>query len=196
MQQFINDAVEFLKQLVEANNPVISLFMGIFIIVLESILPILPLAVFIALNMMIFGNIIGFIISWIATILGCILSFFICRRGFSDRLYRRINNKSKTEKLMNTISNIKFTNLVLITAIPFTPAFSINIAAGLSKISYRKFIAAMAIAKLAIVYFWGFIGTTLLESVTDVKIILRIIVLMVIVYLISRLVNKRFNIEG
>lgn len=196
MQQLINDSVEFLKQLVENSNPIIGMFMGCFVIVLESILPILPLAVFIALNMMVFGNVLGFIISWLSTIIGCLLAFTICRKGFSDRLYRKIKNKTNIKKLMDNISNIKFTSLVLITAMPFTPAFSVNIAAGLSKISYRKFIAAIFIAKLAIVYFWGFIGTTLIESVTDVKVILRIIALMVVVYLISRIVNKKFNIEG
>lgn len=196
MQQIINEIIEFLKQLVEINNPFIGVFMGCFVIVLESILPILPLAVFIALNMMVFGNIAGFIMSWLATIGGCLLAFTICRKGFSKWVYKKIANKPNMEKLMNKISNIKFTSLVLITAMPFTPAFSVNIASGLSKISYKKFIAAVAIAKLAVVYFWGFIGTTLLESITDIKVILRIIVLMIIVYMISRIVNKKFNIEG
>lgn len=196
MQQIINEIIEFLKQLVEINNPFIGVFMGCFVIVLESILPILPLAVFIALNMMVFGNVIGFIMSWLATICGCVLAFTICRKGFSKWVYKKIANKPSMEKLMNKISNIKFTSLVLITAMPFTPAFSVNIAAGLSKISYKKFIAAIFIAKLAVVYFWGFIGTTLLESITDIKVILRIAVLMIIVYMISRIINKKFNIEG
>lgn len=74
MQQLINDSVEFLKQLVENSNPIIGMFMGCFVIVLESILPILPLAVFIALNMMVFGNVLGFIISWLSTIIGCLLA--------------------------------------------------------------------------------------------------------------------------
>ena len=35
---------------------------------------------------------------------------------------------------MKSISNINFSNLVILIAIPFSPAFLINIAAGLSKI--------------------------------------------------------------
>ena len=196
MQQIINSIVEFLKQLVEINNPLIGFAMGFLVIVLESIIPILPLAVFIALNMMVFGKFIGFILSWVATICGCILAFTIFRKGLSNRLYKKIDNKPKIENLMNKISNIKFTSLVLITALPFTPAFTVNIAAGLSKISYKKFIAAISVAKLSIVYFWGFIGTTLLESVTDIKVILKIGILMLFVYLVSKIVNKKFDIEG
>ena len=48
---------------------------GFFIVVLESILPWLPLCVFIALNIASYGTVIGFIISWVATITGCILSY-------------------------------------------------------------------------------------------------------------------------
>ena len=48
---------------------------GFIIVVIESIIPILPLAAFIALNMIVFGSILGFIISWIGTVIGCIISF-------------------------------------------------------------------------------------------------------------------------
>lgn len=195
MQQYINEIVNFLKELVQNSNPFIGVFVGCFVIVLESILPFLPLAVFIAINMMVFGNVLGFIMSWLSTILGCILAFTICRK-LSGFVYKRISNKPNIKKLMDNISNIKFSSLVLITALPFTPAFTVNIASGLSKISYKKFIAAIFIAKLSIVYFWGFIGTTLLESITDIKVILRIVVLMVVVYMLSKIVNKKFNIEG
>ena len=195
MQDIINNIVEYLKVL-ELSSPFIGIFVGFFVIVLESILPMLPLAVFIALNMLVFGKIFGFILSWVATMCGCILAFLICRKGFSEKLYNKIKTKPNFTKIMNKISNIKFTTLVLITALPFTPAFTINIAAGLSKISLKKFIFAMGIAKLSIVYFWGYIGTTLLESITDITVILKIVVILIVVYIISRLINKKFNIEG
>ena len=160
MQQIINDIVEFLKELVLSNNIFISLFMGMGVIILESMIPILPLALFIALNMIIFGNFVGFVISWIATVMGCSLSFFIFRKGLSKRIYKNIEDKPRTYRLMNIISNISFSKLVIIMAIPFTPAFSVNIGAGLSKLKYKKFLMACLIAKISIVYFWGFVGTT------------------------------------
>ena len=48
---------------------------GVILIIMESIIPALPLSVFITLNMVAFGNFWGFIISWLSTILGCMLSF-------------------------------------------------------------------------------------------------------------------------
>ncbi len=195
MKELIDTVIEFLKVQVQANNPVIGIIIGMFVIVLESIIPILPLAVFIAINMLVFGNIIGFIISWVATILGCILSFTLCRKGLSKIFYSKVKEDSTINDYMKKISNIKFSNLVLITALPFTPAFAVNIASGLSTISYHKFILAIIIAKLSIVYFWGFIGTTFLESITNINVLIELCLIILGAYIISKIVMKKFNID-
>ncbi len=195
MQEFIETAISFLKDLVYNNNPLIGLLLGMLIIVLESIIPILPLAVFIAVNMLVFGNIVGFIISWVATCLGCLLSFTIFRSCFSNLFYKHIKNKKRLSNLMDQLSKIRYQTLVIITALPFTPAFSINIAGGLSKISYKKFMAAIVVGKLSIVYFWGFIGSTFLESITNVKVLIELVLLIFVAYVISKIVSKKFKIE-
>lgn len=195
MKEAIDVVIDFLKEQVQVNNQIIGLFIGMLIIVLESIIPILPLAVFIAVNMVVFGNILGFIISWVSTIIGCLLAFTICRKGLSDKFYSKIKKDGKIDKLMHEISNIKFSNLVIITALPFTAAFAVNIAAGLSTISYKKFFAAIVIAKISIVYFWGFIGTTFLESITNIAILIELGLILLIAYIISKIVMKKFNIE-
>lgn len=195
MQQIVQDIVNNLKELVLNNNIFLSLFVGVFVIVLESIIPILPLALFIALNMIVFGNVLGFTISWIATILGCSLSFFIFRKGLSNKLYKNIDDKPKTKRLMNVVSNISFSKLVVIMAIPFTPAFSINIGAGLSKIKYKKFLFACIIAKISIVYFWGFVGTTFIESITDITVIIKLLFILLVAFILSKFVINKFDID-
>lgn len=194
MREIIDVVIEFLKEQVQSNNPIIGIFFGMIIIILESMIPILPLAVFIAVNMLVFGNITGFIISWISTILGCLIAFTICRKGLSDKFHLNIKKDGKIDDLMHKISNIKFNHLVIITALPFTPAFAVNIASGLSSISYKKFLAAIMIAKISIVYFWGFIGTTFLESITDIKVLMELGIILLCTYIISKIVMKKFNI--
>lgn len=195
MEEFVNNILQNLNTFVYSHNIFIGLFFGMLVIIIESIIPVLPLAVFIAFNTVIFGNVLGFIISWVATIIGCTISFFIFRKGFSDKLYKKINHKEKVKELMNKISDLEFTKFVLILAIPFTPAFSINIAAGLSKMSYKKFLLALLISKLATVYFWGFIGTTLLESITDVGVLVKLGIILLIAFILSRIVIKKFEIK-
>lgn len=195
MQDLIKDLIGQLQDLVTNNNMFISLFFGFFIIILESILPILPLALFIALNMVIFGNFIGFIISWLATVVGCSLSFLIFRKGLSKRIYHNIDNKPRTKKLMNVVSHFSFSKLVVVLAIPFTPAFSINIGAGLSKMPYKKFLFATLISKISVVYFWGFVGTTLLDSMTDVGVLIKLGLIIFVAFILSKVIINKFDVD-
>ena len=96
---------------------------------------------------------------------------------------------------MEKFDHIKFPTLVLITALPFTPAFLINIAAGLSKMSYKKFTANILIAKLSIVYFWGYIGTSFIESITDITVLIRLAFIMLGAYVLSKIVMKKNKID-
>ncbi len=169
--------------------------LGCFFIVVESIIPILPLAVFITLNFMSFGHFIGFIISWIFTLIGCVISFFIFRKGFYKRFKRFTDSKGKLKKFMKAISNITLGQLVVLTAIPFTPAFAVNIAAGLSNISFKKYFVGIFLGKISLVYFWGYIGTSLVESLKNPIILVRIFFVVLVMYIISQFVNKKVNLE-
>ncbi len=168
---------------------------GIGLIILESIIPVLPLAVFIAFNMMAFGEVIGFIISWAATCAGCVLSYFFFSKLFSNYFLKKTSKREQLDKIMKQIKNIEFSKLVLIVALPFTPAFLVNIACGLVNVKFKKFIAAILIGKLSIVYFWGFVGKSLLESITDIKTVIIVVVLLLVSYLLSKIVNKKLNLE-
>ena len=45
------------------------------------------------------------------------------------------------------------------------------------------------------VYFWGYIGTTLLESLTDITVLFRIAGLLVVAFLISKIVEKKLKVK-
>ena len=81
----VNTIINFLSKF--------GIFSGFLLVYLESIIPVLPLSVFIALNILIYGNVIGFIVSLIATILGSMTSFFISRK-FSKFIDKKIGSKS------------------------------------------------------------------------------------------------------
>ena len=170
---------------------------GFILVLLESIFPWLPLFVFIALNIKTFGFIIGFLISWSATIIGCILSYLLFKFLFGKRIDKYISKKNLTKinKLSNSIKNISFPNLVLIIALPFSPAFLINIVCGITNVNFKKFFLALLIGKLSIIYFWGFIGTSLIDSITDPVKIIKIFLLLIIAFLLSKAINKKYNID-
>ena len=73
---------------------------GFLLIIFESMIPVLPLAVFIALNIMTFGSLFGFILSWVATVTGCMISFYLC-----IGMYPLIHHKYPTSFCGDTGSN-------------------------------------------------------------------------------------------
>lgn len=194
MQEILTMCVEILKNLVTYDNIIVSMIMGMLIVIIESIIPVLPLGVFIAINTLVMGNLLGFIISWIGTLIGCSISYYIFRYGFNKYIYGE-NKDIKSLKLIKMINKLKFSSLVLIAALPFTPAFSVNIAAGIAKLPYKKFILAMMISKVFIIYFWGYIGTTLIESIQDISVIIKIVVMLIIAYVVSTIVNRKYKLD-
>lgn len=182
----------FIEQLVNAATNVISDFgfiAGFILIVLESIVPILPLAVFIGLNVISFGAFWGFILSWISTVIGCMLSFYICRK-LSNKFDKKYKENKTVNKFRKYIDKLSFSNLVILLAVPFTPAFAINIGAGLSKIDVKRYFVAVTIGKISIVYFWGFIGRSFMESLKDPYVLAQIIAMLILAFLVSKVVNK------
>ena len=189
LQIYLQIIVDYLLQ--------VGLVGGFLLIVLESIIPALPLSVFIVLNIITFGKILGYVISYFGTIVGCMLSFITFRYILKNYLYKIFKEKTriKIEDLMKKMTNIDFNTLVVIIAIPFTPAFLVNIAAGLSNIPIKKYIFALLIGKPFMIYFWGYIGANLLESLKNPIILVKIIVIVLLAYLISKVVEKIINVE-
>lgn len=96
---------------------------------------------------------------------------------------------------MRVTNKLKLEQLTLLIAIPFTPAFMVNIAAGLSNMDAKKYLISIIIGKIFLVYFWGFIGTGLIESIQNPKILIKIAIYLVISFVISKIINRKFKIE-
>lgn len=186
----VEEFIYYFETLLENNNIIIVTILASLMVILESIIPILPLSVIISLNMLVFGPLMGFVISWVSTIIGCIISFYFFRYSYDRFFYKYI----KKPKFINKIDNIKFKNLVLITALPFSPAFAINIASGISKMKFKKFLTNIVISKIVVVIFWGYIGTSIIDSLTNIDDIITLGIILLIAYYLSDYIMKKFNL--
>ena len=61
--------------------------------------------------------------------------------------------------------------------------------------SKEKFVIAILIGKLFEIIFWGYIGKSLIDSLTDIKSFIYIFVTLIVSYIISKIVSKKMNIE-
>ena len=189
IQSFVDFCTKFISQG--------GILFGFILILLESFLPVLPLGVFVALNVNAFGGILGIFISWISTCIGCYLSFLLFS-FLSEKLLYQFLSKKTLKKIENSIikfRNISFSNLVLVVALPFTPAFLVNIICGVVGMSHKKFLVAVAIGKVFMLLFWGYVSKSFIESMTDINTIIIISLMLVVAYIISKIVSKKVNLD-
>ena len=192
--------MDIVNYIVENSTEFISnggILVGFILVFIECFIPMLPLSVFVALNVSAFGFFIGCLISWIATCTGS----YICYSIFSV-IDKKLQEKFISKKLLNKVmtridkfKNISFTSLVLIITLPFTPSFFVNILCGVSGISKEKYLCSLLIGKIFCIIFWGYIGHSLIESITDIKSLIYILITLIIAYIISKIINKKMNIE-
>lgn len=194
MSELFNSLYIFIMNTIDALGVYGPLFGSLFII-LESIIPPLPLFVFITINFVAFGKVLGFIISWICTCIGCILSYYLVKKLFRNWIVNKIKDVNLLAKCMNYVENLSLTQVTMILSIPFTPAFMVNIAAGLCNMNFKKFLTAILISKIFLVYFWGVVGTGLLESFHNPTSLITVVVMIVIAYILSIVIKKVFKID-
>lgn len=164
---------------------------------LEAIIPILPATIFITLLMYKFGAILGFVISYTFSVLGSIFVYKFFNSNLSNKFNNYIIKKDKTKlkNIVKRIKNIKFVNLCLIIALPFTPQFLVHISCGLVGMDKKKYILSLIIGKIFIIVFWGFIGTSLINSIKNPINFIYIIVLLVLCFILSKIVSRKEGIE-
>lgn len=194
MGELFNVFYEFIMSTIDALG-VYGPLLGCVFIILESIIPPLPLFVFITINFVAFGKILGFIISWVCTCIGCMLSYYLVKRFLRNWIVDKIKNINLLTKCMNYIENLSLSKVTVILSIPFTPAFMINIAAGLCNMDFKKYMTAILISKIFLVYFWGVVGTGLLESLHNPTSIITVIVMMGVAYIFSVIIKKMLKID-
>lgn len=171
---------------------------GFLLVILESILPVIPLGVIVGLNMLSFGNFFGFLLSYIAAICGSMFSFCLFRYVIKDKFLHLFSKKNQTiiNKWMNYVTEINFATLVVILALPITPAFAVNIAAGLSNISLRKYFIALLIGKPAMLLFYGYIAVSVVDSLSDPMNLIKVSILILVTYIFSKIIEKVVKVES
>lgn len=194
MSELFNSFYIFIMNTIDALG-VYGPLLGSLFIILESIIPPIPLFVFITINFVAFGKVLGFIISWICTCIGCILSYYLVKKLFRNWVVNKIKDVNLLTKCMNYVENLSLTQVTMILSIPFTPAFMVNIAAGLCNMNFKKFLTAILISKIFLVYFWGVVGTGLLESFHNPTSLITVVVMIVIAYILSIVIKKVFKID-
>ena len=138
--------------------------LGIGLPMIEALIPALPLIVFVLANAVAFGFWLGFLYSWLGSVMGALLVFIIRHFGRS-RFFSFVNKHEKVRKAMGWIERKGFAPIFVIFCFPFTPSALINVVAGLSRISVKQFGLALAFGKLVMIFILTYIGHDLMSFI-------------------------------
>lgn len=155
-----NKWFEFLKALTEF-GPIA----GILLVMVEAFIPILPLSVFVTVNVLAFGFWLGYLYSWIGNVAGSLMVFMLIRKYGVVKFNNKIQKSTKIKNTFLWIQKHGFLPIFVLLTFPFTPSFLICGLSALAGISLGTFIYAIAIGKLIMILSLSFIGYNLSEFV-------------------------------
>lgn len=166
---------------------------GILLVMIEAFIPILPLSVFVAMNVMAFGFWIGYLCSWIGNVAGSLVVFFLIKKYGMVRFNIKIQ---KSKKIRNTFLWIKkhgFMPIFILLTFPFTPSFLICGLSALAGINYKTFVYSIVFGKLIMILSLSFIGYNLSEFMSHPIKSVVLISVTVGLSLIARVFMKRHD---
>lgn len=166
---------------------------GILLPFVEAFLPFLPLVVIVVANASSYGLWIGFLLSWIGTVLGSYVVFLLARRfGRHPRLQRFIG-KEKVQKLIKWVDMRGISPLFILLCFPFTPSVIVNIVAGLSNLKKKYYLIVVLVGKFIMIASMSVLGYDLRALLTDpVKLILAGVGVFLL-WIIGKGIEKHLN---
>ncbi|MFC7685664.1 TVP38/TMEM64 family protein [Ureibacillus sp. GCM10028918] len=166
---------------------------GILLPFIEAFLPFLPLVVIVVANASSYGLWIGFLLSWIGTVLGSYVVFLLVRRfGRHPRLQVFIG-KEKVQKLIKWVDMRGLSPLFILLCFPFTPSVLVNIVAGLSNIKKKYYLIAIMAGKFVMIASMSVLGYDLKALLTDpIKLIFAGVGIFLL-WVVGKAIEKHLN---
>jgi len=168
---------------------------GILLPFVEAFLPFLPLFIIVAGNASAYGLGLGFLYSWIGSVLGALFIFLLARRyggRFNDYLSRKY---PRAEHFFNWVERRGFTPLFILYCFPFTPSFFINVASGMSRVPLGIFSASVALGKAVMIFMISFVGHDWQGFIAQPWRILALVVGLAVLWFGGKHIEKRFQIH-
>ena len=149
----------------------------IFLALVESFFPPLPLIAIVALNVAAHGGLFGFVYSWVGVMLGGTLMFLFWRRVLKQFFWKFASRSQKLEKAEQWVSRFDVSSLFMLSVLPFTPSSFMHFAFGISDFDEKRYLITMLLGKGVMVAMMALFGQSLVSSMKNpVYLILAVVI--------------------
>ena len=149
----------------------------IFLAMVESFFPPLPLIAIVALNVAAHGGLFGFVYSWVGVMLVGTLMFLFWRRVLKQFFWKFASRSQKLEKAEQWVSRFDVSSLFMLSVLPFTPSSFMHFAFGISDFDEKRYLITMLLGKGVMVAMMALFGQSLVSSMKNpVYLILAVVI--------------------
>ena len=149
----------------------------IFLAMVESFFPPLPLIAIVALNVVAHGGLFGFVYSWVGVMLGGTLMFLFWRRVLKQFFWKFASRSQKLEKAEQWVSRFDVSSLFMLSVLPFTPSSFMHFAFGISDFDEKRYLITMLLGKGVMVAMMALFGQSLVSSMKNpVYLVLAVVI--------------------
>ena len=149
----------------------------IFLAMVESFFPPLPLIAIVALNVAAHGGFFGFVYSWVGVMLGGTLMFLFWRRVLKQFFWKFASRSQKLEKAEQWVSRFDVSSLFMLSVLPFTPSSFMHFAFGISDFDEKRYLITMLLGKGVMVAMMALFGESLVRSMKNpVYLVLAVVI--------------------
>ena len=149
----------------------------IFLAMVESFFPPLPLIAIVALNVAAHGGLFGFVYSWVGVMLGGTLMFLFWRRVLKQFFWKFASRSQKVEKAEQWVNRFDVSSLFMLSVLPFTPSSFMHFAFGISDFDEKRYLITMLLGKGVMVAMMALFGQSLVSSMKNpVYLVLAVVI--------------------
>ena len=142
----------------------------IFLAMVESFFPPLPLIAIVALNVAAHGGLFGFVYSWVGVMLGGTLMFLFWRRVLKQFFWKFASRSQKLEKAERWVSRFDVSSLFMLSVLPFTPSSFMHF-------DEKRYLITMLLGKGVMVAMMALFGQSLVRSMKNpVYLVLAVVI--------------------
>lgn len=149
----------------------------VFLAMVESFFPPLPLIAIVALNVAAHGGLFGFVYSWVGVMLGGTLMFLFWRRVLKQFFWKFASRSQKLEKAEQWVNRFDVSSLFMLSVLPFTPSSFMHFAFGISDFDEKRYLITMLLGKGVMVAMMALFGQSLVSSMKNpVYLVLAVVI--------------------
>ncbi|MCE5089283.1 TVP38/TMEM64 family protein [Staphylococcus devriesei] len=167
-------------------------FAGFILLYFRAIVPVLPLTLYVILNVHAYGFLVGTIISWLGIVAGTFTVFFFCRKFVNAKFMQQIRTRKSVERLIHFIDRQGLLPIFILMCFPFTPNTLVNFVASLSHIKAKYYFVILLVSKLISITFIAVMGRSVTTFFTHPIRAITLVLITIALWFVGKKVERHF----